>query len=300
MVRTSVEWRDHAQATALAPLGRIHIDRIGDSPPEPAGDGDRPLGGTRVLDLTRVLAGPTHGRALAEHGADVLLVNSPSLPNVDAFVMDTSHGKLSTLLDLDDPAQRGTLIDLVRGGDVFAQGYRGGALERRGFGPDELATVRPGIIYVSISCYGDAGPWRERPGWEQLAQSVTGLAATQGTPEQPALIPAAACDYTTGYLAALGTMAALRRREEDGGSFHVRVSLCQTAMWLAALGALCDPAAASGLGDLPSWLTETDTPYGRLTHLAPVAEMSATPPRWDRPTAPIGTHPPEWPDRARG
>ena len=120
----------------------------------------------------------------------------------------------------------------------------GGALQRRGLGPDELAARRPGIVYVSMSCYGDVGPWRERPGWEQLAQTVTGIAAVQGASGAPAvLIPAAACDYTTGYLAALGTMAALWRRSHEGGSYHVRASLCQTGMWFArASGASTAPA----------------------------------------------------------
>jgi crotonobetainyl-CoA:carnitine CoA-transferase CaiB-like acyl-CoA transferase len=98
------------------------IEKIGESAPEEAGDGVRPLGGLRVLDLTRILAGPTHGRTLAEHGADVLLVNSPSLDNVPPFVMDTSHGKRSTFLDLDEPDDAARLRALVVGADVFAQG----------------------------------------------------------------------------------------------------------------------------------------------------------------------------------
>ena len=106
-------------------------------------------------------------------------------------------------------------------------------MQRRGLGPDELAARRPGIVYVSMSCYGDVGPWRERPGWEQLAQTVTGIAAVQGGDGPPVLIPAAACDYTTGFLAALGTMVALWRRSHEGGSYHVRASLCQTGMWFA-------------------------------------------------------------------
>lgn len=294
VVREADEWRALPQGRAVAGLGRVGVEKIGESAPEPAGDGSRPLGGVRVLDLTRVLAGPTHGRVLAEHGADVLLVTSPALPNPPAFVMDTSHGKRSTCLDLDRAEDAGRLRELAAGAGVFAQGYRSGALARRGFGPADLVAARPGIVYVSINCYGDAGPWRERPGWEQLAQSATGLAAAQGAPGPPVLMPAAACDYTTGYLAALGTMAALWRRSREGGSYHVRASLCQTGAWLASLGAVCDPAEAAGLDGAPAWLAERETPWGRLRHLAPVAEMSATPPRWDRPSAPLGTHPPEW------
>jgi hypothetical protein len=143
---------------------------------------------------------------------------------------------------------------------------------------------------VTINCYGDVGPWRTRPGWEQLAQTVSGVAAVQGGgPDRPALLPAAACDYTTGYLAALGTMAALWRRSTEGGIYEVRVSLASTAGWFTDLGP-CDPEAATGLGDTEPWMA-TDGPH---RHLTPVAQLSATPARWDRPSPPLGADPPTW------
>ncbi len=301
MVRTQEEWADHEQGRAIGTLARVEIEKIGESEPEPVGGTARPLDGIRVLDLTRILAGPTNGRTLAEHGADVLLVNSPNLDNVLPFVIDTSHGKRSTFLDLDSAEDHARLLALASSADVFAQGYRGGAMQRRGLGPDELAARRPGIVYVSMSCYGDVGPWRERPGWEQLAQTVTGIAAVQGASGDPhhggdgppVLIPAAACDYTTGYLAALGTMAALWRRSHEGGSYHVRASLCQTGMWFARERRV-DRSTASGFGDVEPLLTTSDTAFGTLRHLGPVAQMSATPPHWALPTSPLGSHPPEW------
>ena len=293
IVRTREEWAAHAQGRALEALARVEVEKIGDSEPEPVGGSDRPLDGVRVLDLTRILAGPTNGRTLAEHGADVLLVNSPHLDNVAPFVIDTSHGKRSTFLDLDHPNDQARLLALASSADVFAQGYRGGAMERRGLGPEDLAALRPGIVSVSMSCYGDVGPWRERPGWEQLAQTVTGIAALQADGGPPVLIPAAACDYTTGYLAALGTMAALWRRSHEGGSYHVRASLCQTGMWFAREPRV-DRTKASGFGDIEPFLVTTDTAFGRLRHLAPVAWMSATPPQWALPTTPLGVHPPDW------
>jgi crotonobetainyl-CoA:carnitine CoA-transferase CaiB-like acyl-CoA transferase len=247
-----------------------------------------------VLDLTRVLAGPAAGRTLASHGAEVLLINASRLPNVLPFVVDTSHGKRSAFLDLDVVTDATRLRELVRGADVFVNGYRAGTLERRGLAPRDLASLRPGIVYASVNCYGHVGPWVDRPGWEQLAQSVTGLANEQGTPAQPNLIPAAACDYTTGYLTALGVMAALYRRERQGGSWHVRTSLVQTAMWFQRLGARCDTAAASGIGDPSAFTVVSETPFGPVRHLPPIVEMSATPPRWDLPTVPLGTHSPEW------
>jgi len=298
IARTGEEWAAHPQGAALAPLPAVEVIRIGDAPPEPLPQGDRPLAGVRALDLTRVLAGPACGRTLAEHGADVMLVNAPDLPNIEPFVIDTSHGKLSAFLDLRRPGDAATLRALARDADVFTQGYRSGAMEKHGLSPEDLAALRPGIIYVSINCYGHAGPWRQRPGWEQLAQTASGIAITQGAPGPPQLIPAAPCDYTTGYLAAFGVMQALARRAREGGSWHVRASLCQTAMWFTRLGVTCDPASASGLGDTTHLLTEIDSAYGRLRHLAPAARMSETPPRWERPSPRLGADPPTWPARA--
>lgn len=294
MVRTPEEWAAHPQHDAVRTLGRVSVTKVGESEPEPVGDGKRPLGGVRALDLTRVLAGPTCGRTLASHGADVLLLNAPNAGNVPAFVLDTSHGKRSAIVDLDTPAGRGALGALVADCDVFTQGYRSGALERRGFGLRDVVEARPGAIYVTINCYGDAGPWRERPGWEQLAQSTSGIAHVQGGDGPPRLVPAAACDYTTGYLAAAGVLNALGLRATEGGSYHVQASLCQTATWIVDEGPRCDPAAATGVPDLARWMTESVTSEGSLRHLGPVVEMSATPPRWERPSPAIGADQPVW------
>ena len=294
VVRTSDEWAAHPQGIALSALPAVEVVQIGDGPPAPLPEGERPLSGVRALDLTRVLAGPACGRTLAEHGADVLLVNSPGMPNVPPFVLDTSHGKRSAYVDLNAEGGQGTMRELIARADVFCQGYRSGAMERRGLGPKDVAAMRPGIVYVSINCYGHTGPWRERPGWEQLAQSATGIAAAQGEAGAPTLIPAAACDYTTGYLAAYGVMTALARRAVEGGSWHVRASLCQTAMWFTRLGGTCDPAAAKGLGELAGLMTQSETAEGRLTHLRPVLEMSETAPRWDRPSPALGADAAVW------
>jgi crotonobetainyl-CoA:carnitine CoA-transferase CaiB-like acyl-CoA transferase len=241
-----------------------------------------------------MLAGPACGRVLAEHGADVLAITSPVIENPLAFVIDTGHGKRSAFLDLEGAEDAARLSELAAGADVFVQGFRTGALARRGFSPEQLADLRPGIVYVSINCYGHEGPFVERPGWEQLAQSVAGIAARQGSEERPKLLPAAACDYTTGYLGALGTIAALACRAREGGSWHVRVSLARTAMWFDDLGTTCDPDVASGVDDREAWMASAETAYGSLTYLRPVVEMSRTPARWDLPTAPLGSHEPAW------
>jgi crotonobetainyl-CoA:carnitine CoA-transferase CaiB-like acyl-CoA transferase len=293
-VRSEREWREHPQGAALDPLPAVELTRIGDAPPEPPPAAARPLAGLRVLDLTRVLAGPACGRTLASHGAEVLRVGARRLPSIEPFVVETGRGKRNAFLDLDQPGDARRLRELVRGADVFCQGYRGGALARRGFAAEALAALRPGIVAVSVDCYGHVGPWAERGGWEQLAQSASGIAAAEGGEGAPRLIPAAATDYTTGYLAAFGAMAALARRAREGGSWHVRASLCQTAMWLTRLGADLDPSAASGLGDVGARLVHTDTAWGRLSHLGPVVEMEHTPPRWELSPAPLGAHPPAW------
>jgi len=296
MARTAPEWQAHPQGQALAAVPRVEIIKIAESEPEPLPAGGRPLSGVRVLDLTRILAGPTHTRTLAQYGAEVLHVTSPKLPHADIWTMDTNQGKLSAFLDLDELDDVARARALVTEADVFAQGYRAGSLERRGLGLEELTKLRPGLIYVSINCYGHVGPWRERPGWEQLAQTVTGLAVAQGVPDRPERMPVAACDYTTGYLAALGTLVALRRRAQEGGTYHVRASLARTGMWFASLGPTCDLGQAAGPGDPSDLTVEEDTAWGRLMHLAPAVQLSETPVYWARPPVPLGTHPAAWPD----
>ncbi|MHB8381708.1 MAG: CoA transferase [Candidatus Binataceae bacterium] len=301
-LRSAAEWRAHPQGAALADAPIVELLRIGDAPPRAlehprAGEtGARPLSGIRVLDLTRVLAGPTCARTLAEHGAEVLHVRSPKLPSIEPFVIDTNPGKRSCYLDLEQPGDARRLRALVSGADVFSQGYRPGALARRGFSPEALAEMRPGIVVVSINCYGHEGPWVARPGWEQLAQTVSGMAHEHAGEEHPALVPAAVNDYITGYLGALGVLRALARRAAEGGSWHVRVSLSRTAVWVMSIPRVSADAAPLGLDPaaIAPWLIEMDTKWGRLTRLGPIARMSATAPRWDLPPAPLGSNPPAW------
>ena len=301
-LRDATEWRAHPQGRALAGTPLVELVRLGSAPPEPlpgplAADlGARPLAGVRVLDLTRVLAGPTCARTLAEHGAQVLHVRSPRLPFIEPFVIDTNPGKRSCHLDLDRADDAEQLRRLARDAHVFSQGYRAEALARRGFGPEALAALRPGIIVASINCYGHNGPWATRPGWEQLAQTVTGMAQEHAGDETPAVVPAAVTDYTTGHLAALGVMRALTQRASEGGSWLVRVSLARTAMWIQSLPRTAADALASGVdrAALAPWWVEMDTAWGRLGRLGPIARMSETPPCWDLPAAPLGSHLPEW------
>ena len=307
MVRSMGEWAQHPQSAAVASLPLLEIEKIGDSPPEALPEGDRPLSGIRVLDLTRVLAGPTCARTLAEHGADVMKISGPHLPFSPSQELDTGHGKLSAHIDMRDEQQLETLRELVRSADVFSQGYRPGTLSQRGLSPQDLAKLRPGIVYVSLSAFGRIGPWAERRGFDTVVQTVSGITHRQGqlfpgAEPGPQFYPVSAIDYLTGYLMAFGAMVALARRTREGGSWLVRASLAQTGRWLVDRGEVPE----SQLSDVPreflpeeikNWCIETDVPSGRLTHLAPALQLSETAPHWTRPTVPLGYHEPVWPGR---
>jgi crotonobetainyl-CoA:carnitine CoA-transferase CaiB-like acyl-CoA transferase len=307
MVRTMEEWARHPQAAAVASLPLLEIVRIGESPPEKLPDGDRPLSGVRVLDLTRVLAGPTGARTLAEHGADVLKVTAAHLPNLGYQEYDTGHGKLSAYLDLREPKDVETMRGLVSEADVFSQGYRPGTLAARGFSPETLAALRPGLVVVSLCAFGHVGPWASRRGFDTVVQTVSGVTHRQGHlfpgPEPgPQFYPVSAIDYITGYLMAFGAMVALARRAREGGSWLVRVSLAQTGRFILGRGEvpesrLADVPKEFSAEEIERWSTTSDTPAGRLRHLAPVVQLSETPARWARPSVPLGYHEPAWPPR---
>jgi crotonobetainyl-CoA:carnitine CoA-transferase CaiB-like acyl-CoA transferase len=308
MVRTMAEWAQHPQAAAIASLPLLEIIKIGDSPPEKLPEGDRPLSGIRVLDLTRVLAGPTCARTLAEHGADVMKITGAHLPNIGYQEYDTGHGKLSAQLDLRQPEDVETLRGLVRETDVFSQGYRPGTLGQRGLSPEELAQLRPGLVYVSLCAFSHVGPWASRRGFDTVVQTVSGITHRQGevftgAEPGPQFYPVSAIDYLTGYLMAFGAMAALARRTREGGSWLVRISLAQTGRWLVGRGQVPEADLREVPGEFTSqeiedWTMTSDTPMGRLHHLRPTVQLSETPPRWARPSVPLGHHDPVWPDRS--
>ena len=300
-LRSFAEWDAHLQGQATRTQKLISITRIGDAPPEPLPESARPLGGISVLELVRVIAGPLAGRTLAAHGADVLNITGPGLPS--DVVADLARGKLSAQLDLKSSQGRATLADLIRGADVFVQGYRPGAIASQGFSPVETTALRPGIVHAALSAYGPAGPWSARRGFDSLVQTASGFnvaeaeAAGAATPQA---LPAQALDHATGYLPATGIMAALHRRATEGGTWHVEVSLVRTGHWLRNLGRLADGLAAPDqtAADIADLLDTAPSGFGDMQAIRHSAILSETPTRWDRPSVPLGTHRAVWPARS--
>jgi len=297
--RSFAEWDRHPQARAIAELPLFAIEQIGEAPAKSLSAAERPLSGIKVLDLTRIIAGPVCGRTLAAHGADVLLVTASHLPSMLPLVIDTGRGKLSTSIDLRETEGRETLAALLSDADIIVQGYRPGAIAAFGFGPQEVAKLRPGIVYVSLCAYGHEGPWAGRRGFDSLVQTASGLNAAEAEAfgvSEPKALPAQELDHATGYLLAFAAMTALSRRAERGGSWHVRASLAQTGYWLRHLGRIdglkCpDPRSA----DIRDRMEETPSGFGQLTAVRHSTIMAETPPRWTRPSVPLGTHRPVWP-----
>jgi crotonobetainyl-CoA:carnitine CoA-transferase CaiB-like acyl-CoA transferase len=307
LMRSHDEWSALPQAAALSQLPLVRIEKIGEAPPRPWPmswpKGDRPLAGLRVLDLSRVIAGPVAGRTLAAHGAEVLLVSGPELPAIPWLTIDTGRGKLSTFIDLKREEGRRQLRELLGEADIFSQGYRPRSLAALGFSPEDAANINPGIIYVTLSAYGHAGPWAERRGFDSLVQTATGFNHAEGQAagiDAPKELPAQILDHATGYLMAFGAMMAKARQAREGGSWHVRVSLAQTGLWLWSLGRLAAGLSCEDIGSEavhPSFIEAMPSGFGVLKAVRHSAMLSKTPARWERPAMPLGSHKPQWPAR---
>src|SRR5436190_3408386 len=300
MMRSYDEWSALPHAKALAELPLISIDKIGKAAPKPWPKGDRPLAGIRVLDLSRVIAGPVAGRTLAAHGADVMLVSGPDLPAIPWLSIDNGRGKLSSFVELKSEQGQGVLRDLLAQSDIFSQGYRPRALAALGFSPQHAAQINPGIVYVTLSAYGHAGPWADRRGFDSLVQTSTGFNHAEGQAagvEGPKELPAQMLDHATGYFMAFGAMMAKARQAREGGSWHVRVSLAQTGRWLWNLGRVADGFKTEDLkGEMiRPFIEELPSGFGPLRSVKPSAILSKTPAFWARPSMPLGSHLPKWP-----
>ena len=292
------EWDATPQGQAVAAQPLFTIERIGDAPPlawPNLPPECRPLEGLRVLDLTRILAGPVGTRALAAYGADVLMVNGPHLPNIEAII-DTSRGKRSALADLRTAQGRDALLAALREAHVFVQGYRPGSLAQLGCDARTLARERPGLVQVSLSAYGDTGPWGSKRGFDSLVQTATGFnhaeAEAAGAAE-PKALPMQILDMATGMLIAWGAQTALARQRAQGGSWHVKVSLARTASWLRGLGRV-----SGGLqgprAEFDALLENFPSAWGELRAVSHAARFSGTPAAWTRPSVRPGTDRLDW------
>ncbi|GGT63626.1 putative L-carnitine dehydratase [Streptomyces purpureus] len=265
-LRTAEEWAAHDQGAAVAGRPLLTRERLDEAAPR-ARTG-RPL---RVLDLTRVIAGPVATRTLALLGADVLRVDPPDNPELPDQHADTDFGKRTVALDLERPSDRRTFEELLDGADVLVTGYRPGALER-------FDLVRPGLVVARLSAWGDYGPWGERRGFDSLVQVATGIADLEGTSEHPGALPAQALDHGTGYLLAAAVLRSLTEQSAQGGTRLIRLALAQTAHWLTSM-----PRYNPG-----DWLRETPSPIGRLRHAVSPVRYEDGPTEWARPPGVAG------------
>lgn len=300
-LRSFAQWDAHPHAAVVAAEPLVAIERIGDAPPlawPPLAQPGAPLAGLRVLDLTRILAGPFGTRLLATYGADVLLVNAPHLPDIDA-IADLSRGKRSALADLRKPAEREALRAVLRGAHVFVQGYRPGAIAALGLDASTVADLRPGIVVASLSAYGETGPWGGRRGFDSLVQTATGFnhaEALAAGGDQPRALPLQILDMASGALLAFGVQAALLRQRTQGASWHVRVSLARTGHWLRGLGRIGGGFRVAQ--DSGADLMETSASgWGTLGSVRHAARLVPADTRPLRPSMRPGTHPLAWPMR---
>ncbi len=323
IARTPEEWLAHPHGQYLAREPVIAVRKIGEAVPKPFRPTSRPLGGIKVLSLTHAVAGPVVGRTLAEQGADVLSVNHYNDFEHDWVYDDANAGHRSAFLDLGEARQNEICKELARTADVFVDNFRGRKLAKYGLAPEQLAELRPGIVVVSVRCYGWDGPWAERGGFDMLGSAASGLAMLEGENGVPSMPPTGLInDYITGYMGAAGATAALRKRAREGGSWHVTVSLTRNAMWYQTLGLVPEAERAFAPNynrriwnltakDMPAILRDAKlrlaepaalggvTGLGSVRRLAPAVAYSATPAGWTDPIlVPRGSSAPEWREAA--
>lgn len=289
-MRSWAQWQNHPQGQAVNAEPLIQFDTPGNQNPEPwQGSVARPLAGIKVLDLTRVLAGPVASRFLAGLGADVLRIDPPTW-NEPGVVPEMTLGKRCARLDLHDMADRGVFESLLKDADILFHGYRADALERLGYGVAERQKLAPGLIDVSLNAYGWSGPWQNRRGFDSLVQMSSGIAhAGMGwnNADKPTPLPVQALDHATGYLMAAAAITLLGR----GGS--ARLSLARTAKLLIERGAGTHEALRAENENDQGLLVE-QTPWGPAHRLHVPLKITGTPLQWAIPACELGSHRPQW------
>ena len=289
--RSLEEWDAHPHALATRELPPLELTKLGDDGDRKLPVADRPLEGVRVLDCSRVLAGPVAGMTLASHGADVLRVGAEHLPYTSA-VISTGFGKRNANIDLRTPEGRETFTRLLADADVLIDAFRPGALEVLGFGPAEVARIRPGIVMVQICAFDWDGPWGGRRGFDSIIQTTTGIAlAGAGDDGAPVHLPVQALDHATGFLAAFAALRGLARRQSEGGSWLARLSLLRTRNWLVDLGSGETSEVAT---DFDAYMHEVDSGFGTLRAVTAPGAFAGSQPRWERAPSEIGSAAAGW------
>lgn len=297
VVRNPRSWTQHEQGSTVARLPLLELRKASDAasrPLEPTPHGSLlPAAGLRILDLSRVIAGPVATRTLAFLGADVLRIDSPGLPELTAQHLDTGMGKRSALLDLRKPADLKVLEELLSATDVVVTGYRPGALDRFGLDAESLLRRKPSLVVASLSGWGRIGPWSRRRAFDSLVQAACGIADIEAAPDgTPGAMPVQALDHATGYLLAAAVLRALACRATDGGGWIAELSLAQTAAWL-----LRRPIAAAAAHDARTSTGHTaqrQITLGALRYALSPVMIDGGPRDWARPVGPWGADAPEW------
>jgi crotonobetainyl-CoA:carnitine CoA-transferase CaiB-like acyl-CoA transferase len=303
MVRTNEEFRRHSQYTdVLSQMPLITVEKIGESEPVPlkANGAHLPLAGIRAFGMGHVIAGAALGRDMSLYGADVLNIWRPRDSEIESFFWDVQVGMRSTILD-DSKADRAQLNQLLKNADVFFANKRPGFLSKHGLDAETLSAQKPGLIHATVLLHGDEGPWANRPGFDEIGATVSGLFAIEGSlskPKQPPIVPI--CDNVVAWLGTTGILAALRRRAIEGGSYRVTVSLTRVVLWMLSLG-IFDKAyakATAGSTDEHSYsapdLFTAETPLGTYQGMTDQVVLSRTPGSFRTVLVPRGSSKPEW------
>ncbi len=301
-VRTFEEFQKELQYTeVLSGMPWITVEKIGESEPIPfRKDGKSPLDGIRAFGMGHVIAGAGMGRDLALYGADVLNIWRPNDTEIEAFAWDVQVGMRSTLLD-HSKEDRAKFDRLLQGADVFFANKRPGYLEKNGLDAEELCARKRGLIHAQVLLHGDKGPWKNRPGFDEIGAAVSGLFCIEGTPAHPRSPPVIPIvDNMVGWLGTVGVLAALRRRAIEGGSYRVTVSLTRIVLGLMSLGIFDrDYAkATAGSSDEHAYVAPdvftAETPMGTYQGMTDQTVLSRTPGSFSTVLVPRGSSKPEW------
>ena len=279
-LNTHDEWLAHPQGQAMSKTPIVTMEKFGDAKSRVLPEAKkRPLEGVRVIDVTHVIAGPWATRCLADQGADVISIRNPAFPFLYPAIFAESYGKKQILLNFKMEKSMERFRELIKGADVLCWGYIPGSLDRLGLDRETLMALNPNLIVCNVSAYGPTGPWAKRKGWEQLSQTCSGMVelASRGR-DQYHLVGALPNDYSTGYVAAIGAMAALKQRQEKGGFWEVNAALTRTAMEMMSLPHETEEAVPTSLEFDGKYLVDQDSNFGAIfTKLSPAARLSKTP-----------------------